>query len=115
MRLPRPPDSNGLIVFKLIRKVDYRIHVIFEPVRASFVKFLKQFNHLYSDIEINVDNIPEGSTGLGEEKDYIEEIMTKNISQPIPIIPELNFLSDKRVTNESSNIHSNFDKKRISL
>ena len=45
MTVPRPADSNGMIVVKLKRKVEYRTHVLFEPVRPSFVesflKFLK--------------------------------------------------------------------------
>ena len=90
-----------------------------EPVRPNFVEsfltFLKQFNHLHSDVEINVDNILEGLTGFGEQKDYIEEIMTKNISQPIPIILEQNFSSGQKVTNESSNIHNNLQKEKETL
>ena len=31
--LPRPADSNGLVTVKLKRKLEYRIHVYFEPVR----------------------------------------------------------------------------------
>ena len=61
---------------------------------------MKQFNHLYSDIEINVDNISKDLTGFGEKKDYIEEIVTKNVSQPITIVLEQNFPSDQEVTNE---------------
>ena len=54
---------------------------------------------MHSDIEINVDNIWEVLTGFREEKDYIEEIMTKNISQPISIILEQNFpLDNERET-----------------
>ena len=91
-------DSNGLIIVKLKRKVDYRSHVFFEPVRPSFdesfLTLLKQFNHLYSDFEINVNNISEGLIAFGEEKDYIKEIMAKNNSQPISIILEQNFTSD---------------------
>ena len=81
-----------MIAAKLKGKVDYHVdyHVLFEPVRPNFVEiyltFLKLFNYLYSNIEINVDNILEGLIGFGEERNYIEQIMTKNISQPIPII-----------------------------
>ena len=60
--LPRPADSNGLLIVKLKRKAQYRSHVLFEPVRPVFVerflKYLKNHSHLYSDIEINMDNLP---------------------------------------------------------
>ena len=60
--LPRPADSNGLLIVKLKRKAEYRSHVLFEPVRPLFVerflKFLKHHNNFYSDIQINMENLP---------------------------------------------------------
>ena len=60
--LPRPADSNGLLIVKLKHKAEYHSHVIFEPVRPllveSFLKFLKHHNRLYSDIKINMENLP---------------------------------------------------------
>ena len=48
--LPQPADSNGLIFIKLKRKLEYRGHVLFEPVRSVFLKsilnYLKTNNHL---------------------------------------------------------------------
>ena len=59
--LPRPPDSSGLVIVKLKRKVEYRSHELFKPVRPvfveKFVNFLKSHNPLYSDIEINLNNV----------------------------------------------------------
>ena len=53
--LPRPADSNGLLILKLKRKLEYKSHAIFEAVRPALViKFLE----LYSDIGINCNNIP---------------------------------------------------------
>ena len=34
---PRNADSNGIIVVKLKRKVEYRGHVLFEPVRIRII------------------------------------------------------------------------------
>ena len=49
--LPQPADSNGLIFIKLKRKLGYRSHVLFEPVRPVFLKsilnYLKTNNHLH--------------------------------------------------------------------
>ena len=56
--LPRQADSNDLLIVKLKR----------EPVRPMFVeqflKYLKNHNYLYSDIEINMDNLPLGLLDL---------------------------------------------------
>ena len=35
--LPRPADSNGLLIVKLKRKFEYKIHLIFEAVRPALV------------------------------------------------------------------------------
>ena len=101
MALLRPAGSNEQIKVKLKREVESRSHVLFESVRSSFAesfsKFLKQFNHLSSDIEINIDN--KSLAALGEEKDYIKEIVMKNISQPIPIILQQNLPSGQEIRN----------------
>ena len=56
--LPRQADSNDLLIVKLKC----------EPVRPMFVeqflKYLKNHNYLYSDIEINMDNLPLGLLDL---------------------------------------------------
>ena len=36
--LPRPADIIGVIVVKLKRKVEYRDHVLFQPVRPSIIE-----------------------------------------------------------------------------
>ena len=60
--LPRPADSNGLLIVKFKCKAEYHTHVLFEPVRPLFVesllKFLKHHNHIYSAIQINMENLP---------------------------------------------------------
>ena len=56
--MPGPADSNGFILVKLQRKAEYRSNILSEPVRPNFVgsfsRFLKQQNHLCSDIDDNV-------------------------------------------------------------
>ena len=60
--LPRPADSNGLIIVKVKRKVQYKSNVLFESVRPQFLKslflYLEAINFLYSDIQVNLENIP---------------------------------------------------------
>lgn len=52
--LPRGPHSNGIIMVKLKRKLAYSGRLLFEPVCPSVVisalQYLKQLNHLYTDI-----------------------------------------------------------------
>ena len=35
--LPRPADSNGLIIVKLKHKLEYKGHVVFEAVRSDVI------------------------------------------------------------------------------
>ena len=60
--LPRPADSNRIVIVKLERKLEYRGHVYFESVRINFImrllQYLKLNNSLYHDTEINLDNVP---------------------------------------------------------
>ena len=90
--LPRPADSNGAIIVKLKRKAAYRGHVLFEPVRPRLVvcllQYLKKHNHLYRNIEIDIENIPEELLSqignISEENAY--NYLVKNIKNPIDII-----------------------------
>ena len=41
--LPRYADSNGIIVVKLKRKVEYRGHVLFDPVRPRIIESLLNY------------------------------------------------------------------------
>ena len=61
--LPRPADSNGVIIVKLKREATYRGHVLFEPVIPrlieSLLQYLKKQNYLYRNIETDIEDIPE--------------------------------------------------------
>ena len=50
--IPRPADSNGIIIVKLKRKLQYRGHACFESVKPNFIH-----NLLYHDTEIDLGNI----------------------------------------------------------
>ena len=99
--LPRGIDSNGLILLKLKRKLCYRGHVLFEPVRPDVVKetlnYLKQNNSLYSDIEINIGNIPLDLLSLDE----------------IPIVREDSPDSHPDQSNELEEIDNPLDRYRL--
>ena len=66
--VPRPADSNGLIIIKLKRELEYKGHAVFEAVRPDvvikFLELLRSHNDLYLDIEINPANIPVDIIGL---------------------------------------------------
>ena len=98
--LPRPADSNGIIVVKLKRKNEFRGHVLFEPVRPrfieSFLNYLKLNNHLYRDIKIVMENLPTGYPNLQNEgsEDNIYNYIIKNVTQPLEIIIENSVVED---------------------
>ena len=75
--LPRGTDSNGLILLKLKRKLCYRGHVLFQPVRPHVVKealnYLKQNNALYNDIQTDINNIPVDLLSLEEIPIVLED------------------------------------------
>ena len=59
--LPRPPESSGIIMLKLKRKLDFRGHVYFQAVRPAVIlnalNWLRINNPLYSCITVNIENI----------------------------------------------------------
>ena len=67
--------STDLVIIKLKPKKEFRGHVIFEPMRPNyldrFLRFLKEKNYLYSDIEISLHNISD--TLLNFKQDSCEE------------------------------------------
>ena len=54
--LPRQANSNCLVIIKLKRKIEYRDHVYFEPVRPDIIlrllHFLKASNDFYNGVTI---------------------------------------------------------------
>ena len=69
--LPRGPDSNGLVVVKLKRKPCYRGHVYFESVRPELIyqalTYLNENNTLYSDVSINLGNMPNNLLSFSDD------------------------------------------------
>ena len=92
----RPGDSNLLLTVKFKHKLEYKSHVIFEAVRPTlivqFLEFLKLHNHLYSDIEINYNNIPVDMLGCHNEKLEESEVylqFLRSLDEPIEFEVEL--------------------------
>ena len=90
--LPRPADSNGVIIVKLKREATYRGHVLFEPVIPrlidSLLQYLKKQNYLYRNIETDIEDIPEELLSqignISEKNTYI--YLLKNTTNPNYII-----------------------------
>ena len=70
--LPRPPDSSGIIMLKLKRKLQFRGHVYFQAVRPEVVlhalQWLQGNNELYQNVAINLQNIDRGLSSLCDHK-----------------------------------------------
>ena len=92
--LPRSTNDNGFLIVKLKRKLEYRGHVVFEPIRPDFIQhilsYLKENNPLYHDIQIDVNNINdesmvENATNVLEEtnSDVDRNVSTEDIIEPV--------------------------------
>ena len=94
--LPRPAHSNGVLIAKLKRKLEYKSHIIFEAVRPAlvvqFLEFLKLHNHLYLGIEINYNNITVDMLGYHNKKLQESETyqqLLRSLDEPIEVEVEL--------------------------
>ena len=122
--LPRPVDSNGLVIIKLKPKLEYHGHVLFEPVRAVFLKsilnYLKTNNHLYQDVVINAENISlygyactsydnlDSSKQIHEVTSNSKSISSEILNTPvIPIILQSGETLEKAI--ENFEVISNFE------
>ena len=90
--LPRPTDSNGLIIVKLKCELEYKGHAVFEAVRPDvviqFLKFLRSHNDLYSHIKINSASIPVDILDLQcfkTEEDTIYSRLLKCLDEPVEL------------------------------
>ena len=110
--LPRPADSNVIIIVKLKRKLQYRGHVYFESVRPNFILRFLQYstlnNPLYHDIEIDLDNIPKFLINeKSQDSSPINVLNNINIDDEIPIIVERSGLCVEEVESDIHSISSN--------
>ena len=110
--LPRPADSNGIVIVKLKRKFQNRGRTYFESVRPDIIfrllQYLKLNNSLYYDIEIDVKSIP---SFLIEDKrcDSLSLVVLNNINidDEIPLIVEKNNSNDAETEGGLRSIRNN--------
>ncbi|XP_044169485.1 uncharacterized protein LOC114973474 [Acropora millepora] len=66
--LPRAPESSGIILLKLKRKLQFRGHVYYQAVRPEIIlnalNWLKANNELYKTITIDIERIDRNLTTL---------------------------------------------------
>ena len=76
--LPRPSEQSGVILLKLKRKLKDSGHQYCEAVRSECLRraleFLKEKNHLYQNVEINMENIGEHPLHIDKIKDGVKSI-----------------------------------------
>ena len=83
--LSRQANSNGLVIIKSKRNLEYRGHVFFEPVRPdielTLLQFLKANNNLYKDVTTVLSNIPTALVGSLEKKmhNWLMLILNKKV------------------------------------
>ena len=86
--LPHGPDSNGLVIVKVKRKLSFCGHVYFEAFYfPEFINqallYLKKYNPLYQDITINMSNIPDNLKDL-------TDLATDNFHEPFDLEENVN-------------------------
>ena len=78
--LPHPPERSGIILLKLKRKLQFRGHVYFQPVRPEFIMtalhWLTANNPLYKDIQIDCGNIDVQLTDMTHNENYHTTLLT---------------------------------------
>ena len=74
--LPRAPDSSGIILLKLKRKLQFKGHVYFQAVRPNLIlnalHWLQANNPLYENTVIDLKNIDHRLTSIGDDQNENE-------------------------------------------
>ena len=111
-----PADSNGLVIVKLKRKLEYRGHNYFEPIHLRLIirilQFLKKNVPLYDDIIITLSNIPNRFIQHNKQNDaFFSGANVLNYVAPDKLIPitiaKFNCDSNEPVIQDALNSISN--------
>ena len=75
--LPRPPDSSGITMLKLKRKLQFRGHVYFQAMHPEVVlhalQWLQRNNELYENVAINLENIDHELLSLCDHDEELNQ------------------------------------------
>ena len=100
--LSRTADSYGLAIVKLKKKLEYKGHVLFEPVQTRFIagllSYLKRVNYLYKDITIVPENKPQNLQSFVDFNEGCEGLISYLLSYLYETIEiKLNTLHEESV------------------
>ena len=83
--LPKNSQSSGIILVKLKKKLAFNGHVYFQPVCTQKVLdaliYLKNNNKFYSNIQINMENLPPALCDLDEDEEIRIELANESNSE----------------------------------
>ena len=100
--LPRAPESSGIILLKLKRKLQFRGHVYYQAVRPNIVvnalNWLKANNELYKTITIDIDRIDRNLPTL--EVTSIPECTTSTSTDVEPPMNEEDISTDENISEQ---------------
>ena len=86
--LPRPPESSGIIMLKLKRKLKYHGHQYYESVRPTIVydalDYLRNNNTLYSNIDIVMTNIDNELVGFENPQELPADTNRSHDDEKLP-------------------------------
>ena len=84
--LPRAPESSGMILLKLKRKLQFRGHVYYQAVRPEVLLYALNWlvanNELYKTITIDIDKLDRNLTNL-QNTSAISECTINTTAQPV--------------------------------
>ena len=107
--LPRIPTESQLIPFKLKRRLQYKGHYMFQSVRPDKImialKWLKENNELYADIEISQDWQKSWKNYTDENENGVE-VLNKEINDNTETINTVRVSLSSESNNQSFELHT---------
>ena len=98
--LPRAPESSGMILLKLKRKLQFRGHVYYQAVRPEVLLYafnwLVANNELYKTITIDIDKLDRNLTNL-QNTSAISECTINTTAQPVS---DQNIIRDENISEQ---------------
>ena len=87
--LPRPPESSGIIMLKLKRKLKYHGHQYYQSVYPAIVydalDYLRNNNTLYSNIDIGMTNIDNELVSFDNPQELPTDTNTSHNNEELPV------------------------------
>ena len=98
--LPRAPESSGIILLKLKRKLQFRGHVYYQAVRPEVLLYALNWlvanNELYKTITIDIDKLDRNLTNL-QNTSAVSECTINTTAQPVS---DQNIITDENISEQ---------------